>query len=517
MYFVLITVILKHFLCTKHGNLVFPRGYWTDATLLASYWSDPGNQVGTYTGTQFGTNGTICLLRHHTFIQHTPLFIPCSWYTYSKGFTYYSTYQRNMAEGGDPPRHGAGRGRGEGGEPATTPTVGLPLQLKQPNFNWEGNVYENYKAFSERATILLGGPYAKYDDPSKISAFLSWTGDKGFQLYKNLDWERTGYDKSKWEDVVKAFGEEFKPCQTVMQSWYQLGNLYSSHCKDQTEFMTRIKELAKEGGFTNQEEIIKFLFLIHNNNTKVREYLIDKAEPTKTSYDFLVLAKTIESQTQTESMSRKLLEKVSNTPVAAVQRNRSKTPFRPKSRPQSGTRGSSPSPGRQCGKCGFKHPPRKCLAFGKVCNSCKGRNHFWRVCKKTKSKPQGNPKYRTSRKDQYEVGTEHAPYYQSDFEFEEDCIQIEFSKGTFNKGTDGPKGNIMFDEVTNTQALGNLTLSNRAGKVQVTRFKLDSGAGANLLPVGTYYKIFNKEDRDLEASRDPRVSLVAANKSRIKQ
>ena len=56
--------------------------------------------------------------------------------------------------------------------------------------------------------------------------------------------------------------------------------------------------------------------------------------------------------------------------------------------------------------------------------------------------------------DQYEVGTEHAPYYQSDFEFEEDCIQIEFSKGTFNKGTDGPNGNIMFDEVTNTQALG---------------------------------------------------------------
>ena len=138
MYFVLITVILKHFLCIKHGNLVFPRGYSTDATLLASYWSDPGNQVGTYTGTQFGTNGTTCLLRHHTFIQHTPLFIPCSWYTHLKGFTYYSTYQGNMAEGGDPPRHGTGRGRGEGGEPATTPTVGLPLQLKQPQFQLGG-------------------------------------------------------------------------------------------------------------------------------------------------------------------------------------------------------------------------------------------------------------------------------------------------------------------------------------------------------------------------------------------
>ena len=517
MYLILISVVLKHFLCIEHGNLVFRGDYPTTATLLASYWSDPVNQVGTYVGTQLGTNGTTCLLRHHTTLQTLPLTHFYAWYIYNKGYIYYSLPLTGMAEGGDPGGHGRGRGRGEAGEGTAAPTVGLPLQLKQPNFNWEGNVYENYKTFSERATILLGGPYAKYDDPSKISAFLSWTGDKGFQLYKNIDWERAGLSKDKWEDVVKAFGDEFKPCQTVMQSWYQLGNLYSSHCKDQTEFMTRIKDLATEGGFTNQEEIIKFLFLIHNNNTKVREYLIDKADPTKSSYDFLVLAKTIESQSQTESMSRKLLEKVGTTQVAAVQRNRSKTPFKPKDR--SNPRGPSSSPGKQCGKCGFRHPPRKCPAYGKVCNACKGRNHFWKVCKSksNKSKPQGNPRYRTSRREQYEVSTEHSPYYQSDFEFQEDCIQIEFSKGTINNSTNSTQSNIMFDEVTNTQALGDLKLSNKAGKTQLTRFKLDSGAGANLLPIGTYYKLFNKEDRDLEASRDPRVSLVAANKSKIKQ
>ena len=115
MYLVLISVILKHFLCSDHGNLVFQRGDLTYATLLASYWSDPGNQVGTHTGAQLGANGTTCLLGHHTLIQHTPLDTSCNWYTYSRGFTYYSTYQRNMAEGGDPPRHGAGRGRGKVG------------------------------------------------------------------------------------------------------------------------------------------------------------------------------------------------------------------------------------------------------------------------------------------------------------------------------------------------------------------------------------------------------------------
>ena len=63
-----------------------------------------------------------------------------------------------MAEGGDPPRHGAGRGRGEGGEPATTPTVGLPLQLKQPNFNWEGMYMKTTKH-------LVKGPPYYWGDP----------------------------------------------------------------------------------------------------------------------------------------------------------------------------------------------------------------------------------------------------------------------------------------------------------------------------------------------------------------
>ena len=73
MYFVLISVILKHFLCIDHGNLVFPRGYLTDATLLANYWSDPGNQVGTYIGTQFGTNGHMPSKTSYIHTTYTPI------------------------------------------------------------------------------------------------------------------------------------------------------------------------------------------------------------------------------------------------------------------------------------------------------------------------------------------------------------------------------------------------------------------------------------------------------------
>ena len=75
----------------------------------------------------------------------------------------------------------------------------------------------------------------------------------------------------------------------------------------------------------------------------------------------------------------------------------------------------------------------------------------------------------------------------------------------------------MFDEISNTQVLGDVKLSNKAGKQLTQRFNLDSGACANPLPLGIYSKLFSKGDRDLRGSIDPRVSLIAAYNNTIKQ
>ena len=198
--------------------------------------------------------------------------------------------------------------------PVTTP---LQLHLKPPTLNWDGNVHENFKSFKIRATVLLEGPHSRYDPADKVAALLSWMGDKGFHLYDSIEWGT--YNKGAWKDILEAFEGHFKPCQTVMQSWYQLGSLYSSNCKDQTEFMTRIKELVKEGGFKKKDEVIKFLFVIHNTDPKVREYLIDKGDPAKTCSDFLNLARSVESMVQMETMSKQLLQNVGKLSINAVQ------------------------------------------------------------------------------------------------------------------------------------------------------------------------------------------------------
>ena len=127
--------------------------------------------------------------------------------------------------------------------------------------------------------------------------------------------------------MLEAFSEYFKRYQTAMQAWYQLGNLYSQQCSNQTDFMTRLKELAAEGGFTKQDEIVKFLFLIHNTNQKVRESLINKAEPSKTLHEFLTMARTVESHTTTETLSKKFLANVGGTAISAVGKQVSKVRY----------------------------------------------------------------------------------------------------------------------------------------------------------------------------------------------
>ena len=196
----------------------------------------------------------------------------------------------------------------------------IQLVIKYPSFSWEGNQYENFKTFKNRTTILMEGPYKSVQEMDKVAAILGWLGDKGFNLYEAIDWDGIGKDKQLYKEVLDAFEAHFKPCQTAMHSWYQLGSVYSNQCKNQTEFMQKLKEIAQETGFNPavRDELIKFLFVTHNTDQKVREYLLDKADPEKTCQDFLKLAKTVESLVKTENMSRELLAGAGKVPVGAI-------------------------------------------------------------------------------------------------------------------------------------------------------------------------------------------------------
>ena len=75
--------------------------------------------------------------------------------------------------------------------------------------------------------LVKGPPYywgdAMLSMMTQAKSLLSSVGQetKVSNCIKNIDWERTGYNKDRWEDVVKAFGgriQALPDCYAVLVS-----------------------------------------------------------------------------------------------------------------------------------------------------------------------------------------------------------------------------------------------------------------------------------------------------------
>ena len=172
--------------------------------------------------------------------------------------------------------------------------------------------------------LLVEGQYSKCDEMVKVRAILNWLGPKSFEVYEDLAME-LGEDKKKCEDVLKAFEHYFRPTQSLFQNWYQLVGLYSGSCKSQGDVMRQLKEIAKECSFTNPDEFVKFLVLTHNQNSRVRDALLDRMKADDTPAQCLAIAKTEESTMETEKLSKNFLQninKLESTEVDAVSKKK---------------------------------------------------------------------------------------------------------------------------------------------------------------------------------------------------
>ena len=253
------------------------------------------------------------------------------------------------------------------------------ILVNKPSFNWEStNLHETSKLFHNQVKFLLvEGQYSKCDEMDKVRAILNWLGPKSFGVYEDLAME-PGEDKRKCEDVLKAFKRYFKPTQSLFQNWYQLGGLYSGLCKSQGDFMRQLKEIAKECSFTNSDEFVKFLFLTHNQNSRVRDTLLDRMKATNTPAQCLAIAKTVESTIEAEKLSKSFLQNINkpeSTEVGAVSKKKGfKGPGHKQSRGQQ--QHSHSRSMTKCRNCGSAPPPKKCPAYRKECFSCKKKGHF---------------------------------------------------------------------------------------------------------------------------------------------
>ena len=135
--------------------------------------------------------------------------------------------------------------------------------------------------------------YRNNANKAKVDAILNWMGDSAFEVYNNFVWTAPA-DKNDPTKVLTQFENYFKPAQNVYHYWYMLGGLYSLQFKFQSDFMIRVRDVVKDCQFEKPDEIVKFLFLTHNQNTKVQEELLKSIKDTDGLNDMLGYARLVE-------------------------------------------------------------------------------------------------------------------------------------------------------------------------------------------------------------------------------
>ena len=167
---------------------------------------------------------------------------------------------------------------------------------------------------------------------------------------------------------------------------------------------------------SHPDEFVKFLFLTHNQNSRVRDALLDRMRADSTPAQCLAIVKTVENTMETEKLSKNFLHNINKPESTEVDAVSKKKGFKGPGHKQSGGwRQRSHSGGRtKCRNCGSTHPPKKCPAYGKDWFSCKKKGHFKQFCRSSQhnsSQSRGGDS-RKSRKDIHDIDQDDEPSFQ---------------------------------------------------------------------------------------------------------
>ena len=184
----------------------------------------------------------------------------------------------------------------------------LNILISRPTFNADSlDVCTAFLQFREQVEVLLvNGPYSELSDKQKVGTLLNWMGGSHSKILKEDIIMLEDKSKDKLEDVLDAFQGYFRPSLGTILAWYNLGSLHSNSCRNQMEFMQHVRHLAKECNFTNQDEVSKFLFLIHNQHKRVQDQLIKEMKTTTSLAECLQIAKWVEDTIQAEHLAQQL-------------------------------------------------------------------------------------------------------------------------------------------------------------------------------------------------------------------
>lgn len=259
----------------------------------------------------------------------------------------------------------------------------MDVRLPEP-LSFSGNVAENFRRFKQSFEIyMVASGKCEKEDKIKIALLLNLLGEEGLEVFNTL--KLTEVQKSNYDTVLAELEQYLTPKRNVVYERFLFYKRKQEEGESFDHFLTDLKKLSQscEFGAASNDSMIRDRIVLGINSKELQEKLLHMEDLNLNRAIRICRANEL-----AKVQLREVQEQCSAEAVKVDQLNKgSKTGFQRAKVPaaeggyQRDNRGGELY---QCGRCGRKHGPRQCQAYGRRCQKCAQYGHFARFCKSTR-------------------------------------------------------------------------------------------------------------------------------------
>ena len=397
-----------------------------------------------------------------------------------------------------------------------TPTIVYSNDLqgiKAPNFNRDApDLTRHFNTFKRYCELILSTPtYASKPGKETVNFMLLWMGPQAVEIFDN--WSHlTVAQKETPSDVWDAFQSYFEPKSNFRLARFQLRDINQSASETIDNYLVRLKVQAQKCNFGTPEQIddnILDQLIKGSAHPAVRKKILE-CDPKTLNLDKAVdIARTFEA-TQSQLLQ---FNRPTESSVDFVRNPRNQN--RPK------YSDSQSFKGKNCNFCGGEiHPRPQCPARESICNKCKKRGHWGKVCLSSNSRYRSQSRNRSH--SQSLNGQDKTQKQNQNFKKNDNKRSAKKFNEITNRPSENPQmyqdsqmyqnfENMTFDSVSLYQDSVNSSPSAQQRRkaahavLQIEPYdgcftnlkgKIDTGSEGNLLPFRTFSNIYPQYVKD---------------------
>ena len=233
---------------------------------------------------------------------------------------------------------------------------------KPSELSFEGNVQRNWNQFKQRFNIyILATDQSKKTDETKIAILLNLAGDRAIEIFNQFTYETAG-DEKKLDKVLDQFEKYCSPRSNVVYERFVFFNTIQKEGQNFDNFLTELRGNAKSCKFKEEEDLIRDRIIFGVRDKGLQQRLLQRENVT--GDQAATMCRAYEASLIQQQLMDSETSKQEAVHALGQHTKKKVTPDH-----------------YDCKKCGKRHGPRQCPAYGKVCAKCGNKNHYAVGCK----------------------------------------------------------------------------------------------------------------------------------------